>query len=344
MSLSLDAPVEQQTNIIIVHLGEDLPHYIRDCLEQLRIWNSPEEVKIFLVTFPELIELLEPICRDFSITFVSTEALLPFQTESHKYFLANYKNYDAAFRNGYWRFVIERFYYMEELMRSYKLTSAIHLEYDVMVYIDIAALQTKFNEHIKGIALSFDNDSEGYPSFIIINSLGALELLNGFMAINCNAGLTDMRLLSAFRKVYPDQIESLPQISPTTYKEKPIRKSLSGIEAEGPTAYLANKFEELGSVIFDSLVVGQYLCGVDPRNANGICIIEYMNESAFYTVDDFGALIWKQDDAKRWYLETAAGHRIVNIHVHSKRLSHFLSNRSDQPKCDYTDVQLARVK
>ena len=344
MSLSLVTPVEQQTNIIIVHLGEDLPHYIRDCLEQLRIWNSPEEVKIFLVTFPELIELLEPICRDFSITFVSTEALLPFQTESHKYFLANYKNYDAAFRNGYWRFVIERFYYMEELMRSYNLTSAIHLEYDVMVYIDVAALQTKFNENIKGLALSFDSDTEGCPGFIVVNSLGSLELLNGFMAINCNSGLTDMRILSVFRKIYPDQMESLPQISTATYKGKPIRKSLSGIDAEGSTAYLANKFDELGEYIFDSRAIGQYLGGVDPRNTNGICIIEYLNESAFYTVDDYGSFVWKQDHAKRWYLETSAGHRIVNIHLHSKRLSHFLSNRSDQPKCDYTDVQLARVK
>ena len=328
----------QNLGIIIVHLGIELPPYIDTCIQQIRIWSS---LPIYLVVFEEHKSHYIKSLAQYNVQVISTSELT--HTESHLYFLKNYTNYDKEFRNGYWRFVIERFFYMEEVIRHYKLDKAIHMEYDVMIYEDIEKLYPKA-DIIKGLALSFDNDSEGYPSFIIINSLGALELLNGFMAINCNSGLTDMRLLSAFRKVYPDQIESLPQIPTATYKGKPIRKSLSGIEAEGPTAYLANKFEELGSVIFDSLVVGQYVCGVDPRNANGICIIEYMNESAFYTVDEFGSLIWKQDHAKRWYLETAAGHRIVNIHVHSKRLSHFLSNRSDQPKCDYTDVQLARVK
>jgi hypothetical protein len=341
MSLVPEEQTQHNTNIIIVHLGEDLPLYIRDCIEQIRIWNSREHVKIFFIAFTQHYEMMEPICQEFDVTFVSTETLP--KTENHKYFLANYKNYDAAFRNGYWRFVIERFYYMEELMITYNLDSAIHMEYDVMLYSDFSILQPKLNEYIKGLALSFDNDNEGYPSFIVINSIGALELLNGFIAINCNAGLTDMRLLSVFCKVFPDQMESLPQIPTAIYKGKTERKSLTGVKAEGSTAYLANKFEELGSVIFDSLAIGQYVCGVDPRNTNGICIIEYPNESAFYTVDEFGGLTWKQDEKKRWYLETAAGYRIVNIHVHSKRLSYFLSNRSDQPKCDYTDVQLARL-
>jgi len=327
----------QELAIILVHLGTELPPYLETCIQQIRIWSS---LPIYIVVFEELKSHYVKSLEQYNVQIISTSELT--RTESHLYFLKNYINYDKEFRNGYWRFVIERFFYMEEVMRLYKLNKAIHIEYDVMIYEDIEKLYPKA-DIIKGLALSFDNDSEGYPSFIVINNIGALELLNGFIAINCNAGLTDMRLLSVFRKVYPDQIESLPQISTAIYNRKPKRKSIRGIEAEGSTAYLANKFDELGEYIFDSLAIGQYLGGVDPRNTNGICVIEYLNESAFYTIEEFGGFVWKQDDKKRWYLETAAGHRIINIHVHSKRLSHFLSNRLEQPKCDYTNIQLARI-
>ena len=326
-----------ELGIILVHLGHELPPYLDVCIQQIRLWSS---LPIYLVVFEEVKDHYMKTLAQYNVRIISTSELTP--TQNHLYFLKEYTNYDKEFRDGYWRFVIERFYYIEEVMRLYKLDKAIHMEYDVMIYEDIAKLYPRANI-IKGLALSFDNDVQGYPSFIIVNNLSSLELLNGFIAINCNAGLTDMRLLSVFRKVFPTHMESLPQIPLSTYKGKPNRKNLMGVEPEGSTEYLANKFEELGSQIFDSLAIGQYVCGVDPRNTDGICIIEYPNESSFYTVDEFGGLIWKQDDKKRWYLETADGYRIVNLHVHSKRLSHFLSNRSDQPKYDYTDVKLARL-
>jgi hypothetical protein len=326
----------QELGIILVHLGHELPPYLDVCIQQIRIWSS---LPVYLVVFEEVKDYYIKTLTPYNVRIISTSELTP--TQNHLYFLKAYTNYDKEFRDGYWLFVIERFYYMEEVMRLYKLDKAIHLEYDVMIYEDVAKLYPKA-DIIKGLALAFDNDVQGYPSFIIINNLASLELLNGFMAINCNAGLTDMRLLSLFRKVYPHHMESLPQIPLSTYKGKPIRKSINDTEPEGSTAYLANKFEELGGYIFDSLAIGQYIGGVDPRNADGICIIEYKNESSFYTVDELN-LGWKQDAKGRWYLESVEGHRVANIHIHSKRLSHFLSNRSDYPRCDYKDVKLARL-
>lgn len=330
-----------RSSIILVHLGTDKPHYIRDCIRQIRLWNNPGEVDIYLVAFPELAEVFGPMCEEYFATFVSTASLT--STKSHKQFLEDYTNYDSTFRTGYWRFVVERFYYMEETMRAFNLKSAIHLEYDVMLYMNLASLQEKFATHIPNMALAFDNDVQGYPSFIVINNIDALELLNGFICVNCNSGLSDMKLLSVFRWIYPALLESLPQISTAMFEANPNRKSLTDTAAKEPPSYLANKFSELGSVIFDSIAIGQYIGGVDPRNADGTCIVEYLNESAFYTIRELG-LVWKRDDVGRWYLETGeGGHRVVNMHVHSKMLSYFSSDRAEQPNYHYANVRLAKL-
>lgn len=328
----------QQTSLILVHLGTDVPSYLETCIQQVRLWSS---VPIYLIVFDELKEYLTVRLSHYTVTVVATSELP--QTENHSEFLKTYTNYDKQFRNGYWLFVIERFYYMEELMILYNLEKAIHMEYDVMLYEDIVYLYPAANS-IKNMALAFDNDSEGYPSFIFIHNLEALQLLNGFIAITCNNGLTDMRLLSAFRWIYPNILESLPQIPTITYKGNcQERSSISGLKPREPPAYLANKFEELGERIFDSLAIGQWISGVDCRNSGGNQLIEYENENAFYKVSEFG-VSWRKDALGRWYpVSTKGEYRIVNIHIHSKLLSYFLSNRLDEPKSDYKNIQLFKV-
>ena len=49
------------------------------------------------------------------------------------------------------------------------------------------------------MAIPFDNDKQGYASFMVVNNLEALELFNGFLCANCNINdITDMYLLSLF--------------------------------------------------------------------------------------------------------------------------------------------------
>jgi hypothetical protein len=149
-----------------------------------------------------------------------------------------------------------------------------------------------------------------------------------------------MKLLSVFRWLYPNLLQSLPQI-PVRPTEN--RTNLSGTVSKETPTYLANLFTELGSRIFDSIAIGQLMGGIDARNTDGAQVVEYENESAFYNVSEFGVR-WNQCSLGRWFPETNAGHRIVNIHIHSKMLSYFLSDRADQPKCDYKDVKLYRIE
>ena len=123
-------------SIVLIHLGTDLPNYLEDCIHQIRLWNDPAQVDVYLIVFKELLELLTPLAIKYSVRLISTESLR--RTSTHSEFLNVYKNYDSIFRNNYWRHVIERFYYLEELMRDYSLESVIHMEYDVLIYEDIS--------------------------------------------------------------------------------------------------------------------------------------------------------------------------------------------------------------
>jgi hypothetical protein len=156
-------------SIILVHLGTDIPLYLDACLKQIRLWNSVENVDIYLVAFQELFEILNFVCEKYSVTLVQTSLLIP--TENHSRFVRDLKNYDASFRNDYWRYVVERFFYMEEVMQAYNLSNVIHMEYDVMLYMDVSEFYPGVVTNIPGMALAFDNDVQGYPSFIFINSI-----------------------------------------------------------------------------------------------------------------------------------------------------------------------------
>ncbi len=47
-------------SIILIHLGTDIPLYLDTCLKQIRLWNSVENVDIYLVAFEEIYEILNP--------------------------------------------------------------------------------------------------------------------------------------------------------------------------------------------------------------------------------------------------------------------------------------------
>jgi hypothetical protein len=330
-------------SIVLIHLGEDIPDYLETCIHQIRLWNDPSQVDIFLIVFDSVGETIAPMTAKHSVRVVLTSTLKP--SETHLEFLQTYKNYDPKFRNNYWRHVIERFYFLEELMRDYNLESVVHMEYDVLLYEDLSVLGPVLREHIPHMALPFDNDQQGYASFMIINSLDTLEMFNGFILTNCNENnITDMKLLSMFRRNYPDFFVGLPLIPKALYDAKPERKSWNNtIPKYGAVSFICNLFEELGTRLFDAIAIGQYIGGIDPRNQNGKYFVEFINESSFYSVLEFG-LNWKKDEKERWYLVSKFPdeHKIVNVHIHSKMLSYFVSDREDMPKADYKGVEIIK--
>ena len=120
----------------------------------------------------------------------------------------------------------------------------------------------------------------------------------------------------------------------TEERNRSIKKRIStqGHSSENPF-YLSDEFERF-NMLFDSLTVGQWVGGIDSRNTGGHKIAKYENESALYNINEM-SLSWKKNPETFLWQPFLDGVLLATIHLHSKALSCFMSDRSDYPKDDY---------
>lgn len=316
-------------SLLLVHLGESVPLYIKDCVHQLRLWNPIGELDIFII--------LDPYHKDnpfwasmkalYGVRLVYTDTLVA--RETHQQFLKHFCG-DTQFRNGYWRHVKERFFFMEEVMLQFGLTNVVAMEYDILVYYKLAELYPRLASYCGSrLAMVMDNETRGHPGFLFMSGPGTIGLFNKFIMAMIKTPYEDMQLLSAYCETYRENVCFLPLITPARNASIPKRRSLCGETSES-TDYLSEGFLELG-VLFDSLVVGQAVGGIDPRNTNGIKTDGYENEEALYSIGEM-PFEWKKDGLWRPMLDSKV---LVTIHMHSKALYPFLSDRMDAPSADY---------
>jgi len=301
-------------SLVLVHLGKDMPNHLIDCIRQVRIWSPSFPVYVVLdeehmaTAFSSVLQSLAEIVYTSEINTVS----------GHLRFLENYSG-DTKFRGKYWRHVKERFYYIYELMLQKNLENVIYSEYDVMFYHPLEDIVKKL-EGSKTIRCVRSEAERAHPATLFIPSVTQAQTLATFMGDD--KGWDDMVALGRYCNEY--SVQYLP-CCPSTYLPSAI--------------FLSETFEKIG-ILFDSLVFGQYLGGVDVRNTNGVKKLYHDNELSWYHFRDF-RFSWEQDEEKRWF-PTVDGHKLVTIHCHSKATKCFLSNREDTPLANYNAAALLR--
>jgi hypothetical protein len=320
-------------SVILTHLGDSVPPYLRDCVHQLRLFNPTTPV--YVIANP--VHTHSPFFLDLQTTYGVrlrfTDALAP--TAQHTDFLRNFRG-DIAFRKGYWRHVKERFFFVEELMIQESLIDVISMEYDVLVYGDLMDLCRKLHGLPQTLRMVMDNDARGHPAFLYLPTVADATALTSFFAGVAPLPYEDMQTLSLYAKLF--SVQSFPVITEQRNRTIPCRKSRDG-HTTNNSAFLSQHSEELGA-LFDSLVVGQWIGGIDSRNTGGTKIVNYENEGALYSIREM-PFEWRSEgtcegtrEGTRWrpYLD---GRPLFTIHVHSKALSCFLSDRTGPPTSDY---------
>lgn len=320
--------------LLLVHLGNSKPPYLIDCAHQIRLFNPPPTLRIILIADPihrdsEFIAKLDP----YRVELRYTDTLTP--TPEHTKFLAEFSG-DTEFRNGYWRFVKQRFFYMEELMIAESLTNVIAMEYDILLYTSIKWLQAKLAAYTKNLAMVKDNEERGHPAFLFIPTVDVIHHFNEFILEMIKTEYEDMQLLCLYSISYPERMSYLPVITPECNHSIRLRRSLSGYHSTAQHDFLSSGFDRLG-VLFDSLVVGQFVAGIDPRNLDGAIIWSFKNESALYSMDEM-QLEWRRV-AGLW-IPILDGHPLMTIHMHSKFLKSFLSDKPTPPRVEEAELPL----
>lgn len=321
--------------IVLTHLGQSTPPYLEDCCKQIRLWNTCPIYLLLDGVYHRHTPFFIHLHQTYDVKLIFTESLKP--TDHHLKFLeffADPKQKELlAFRKGYWKYVKERFFFLEELMLARDLHDVLSMEYDIMVYADIRqTLLHKFQVSHQTIRVVKDNDCRGHPGCMYIPSAAALGHFNIFLNSILHLGVEDMQTLCLYGKTFPTHLNYLPCITEETNKRVSVRKSLDGKHMSENPWYLSQDAQHF-QILFDSLVFGQMVGGIDPRNTGGRKVSPFPNEGALYTFMEAPGG-WAKDEKNRWF-PVWDGRRVVTVHMHSKALSSFLSSRQDMPIDDY---------
>jgi hypothetical protein len=309
-------------HFILIHIGSDLPDYINDCLYQIRLFNSPASSVIWMVAQENE---LEKIAECPNLKKIPLESIQP--SSEHLYFNKYYTN-DSL--NNFWKYTIERFFYLEEIIGIYALQNVFHLENDNLLYINLEDLLPVFIENYKGMAVTLDCDYRVIPGFMFIRDSYPLGLLNQFINSMIQHNKNDMQIMADFLNSVQNDgvIKTLPILLPEY--DKPLR-NLVGYTSFQRQRYI-NHFEKFHG-IFDAAAIGQYLGGISPRNnPQGLNTVGFINETNIFQCSYLN-FKWKlNENGLRipfvCYACMNKWHPIFTIHVHSKNLRQFYSDQS----------------
>lgn len=304
--------------ILFVHLGPRIPAYIYVALEQARLFNPDKQVCLIANQ-----HAIDASAYDFSahtITPVACESLT--QTKEHAEFLKKCPHSDAVL-DGFWRKAIERFFCLHEYIAMHDLKRVVHLESDVMLYVNIASIQDALDQY-SGIGAVFDSDHRCIPSFVYIADKYAIEKLVQFLSKHAGENKSDMAFLAEYKAIsVPIDIDNLPLIMPEYIKKNELKNQL-GQRVKDSLSYMRHC--ALFQSIFDGAAIGQYLGGVNSAvHANSRP--GFINETCVFNPSQL-QIEWRIDEQDRrvpYAIYDRKVYRINNLHIHSKRLHDFRS-------------------
>ena len=237
--------------IVFVHIGDELPRYAPIAIQQALMFNP--NTPIYMISSERALTHLQlPVHK------IAYEMLAP--SQEHSDYRARYPHL------GYWRYVVERFFYLDEFLQQYELEHVVHLENDVMTYFELDQMIPVFDRCYSSVGGTFLNDGEGVPGIVYIPNKESLHSLMPFFAELASKGHSDMRIFGQLRQ--KKMVQDLPIIPANYPKEHRMNASNPERFAEHVDAF---------DSIFDGAALGQYLGGVDPLFGPpkpGVCQLE----------------------------------------------------------------------
>jgi hypothetical protein len=179
--------------IILVTIG-NYQDYIIENINQLLLFNNDD---ITVITNKEYFQYFE----GYNITLIDCNEL------SDNKFNKN-SQLDKDFQNGFWHYCSLRLFYVYSYIKKYKLKNCIHIENDVMTYIDFDKLQFKENK----VYATFDSDRRVIPCILFIpNDIAFKPIIE-----NYDMNKNDMENLAKFDESVILPLPIFPNINPIT--------------------------------------------------------------------------------------------------------------------------------
>lgn len=236
-------------NIVFCHLGSRVPNYLHSNL--VRTNQLFPEHKIFLISS------ISPRSNHLpknGIQIIDVKSFPIFDK------IIQGSKHNREFRNGFWRYSLERLFVVCNFAIEYAMGNTLHVESDVVLYpnFPFEELQEKGS-----INWGFYNEKRDVASLLYLNdSKSALWLRDKLIDnLKSNPDHTDMSILKDI------SIQNKSRISYFPMSINLIRNSDSTIRAKDLCNVVGQSLDIRG--IFDSAAIGMWLTGQDARNSYG---------------------------------------------------------------------------
>ena len=315
--------MSDRINIVQAHLGPEVPRHIYAQMRQTRVFNPDTPLYLILSSGADYDKRA---VDEVGAIIVRKESLR--KCRSHRRFLRR-NRLNRRSLGGFWLFASERFFAIESFLEACRLENVVHVENDVMLYVDLDHCLPALGTRCPRIGITMDSDTRCVPGFVFIRDPEALAVMDDFIVREAlKKTKNDMRALALFmNRMAPDACSALPVIPPSYRSLWPLVNA-QGENAERP--WYDEAFDAFGGV-FDAAALGQFLGGVDSKVSDRDTV-GFVSETAVYDPRRMG-LSWKQERGS-WRPYGKVGDTefpIFNLHVHSKRLEDFSSARLAPP-------------
>jgi hypothetical protein len=236
-----------------------------------------------------------------------------------KYFYVNLKNIDRElfaemskyldfdFRDGFWKYTLQRLFAIGVLHAEIPICKLLHIESDVLIMADFPWDRFSAQKTLSWLSVSDTSDVAAVVYFPTASeTLFLMEQIRIYA--NADPSINDMFVLRRFAKDFPSRHAYLPSLN--------SRNMRNWNQLNSESSRLAKGFDG----IFDPLALGLWYFGQDPKNSFGF--VRRYTEDTSHFMSGKNSYLQISDG----FLTDMDGIPIYSLHVHSKRLDLFSEN------------------
>jgi hypothetical protein len=291
--------------IVVVYLGNKIPEYIWANIEHLLLIQREYEIDLVTSELLGILPVTSPRLTNYA-----------YKPDPKVYALLNHLDMDTKFRDGFWRFSLERLFALTQHHEQIAQDSILHIEGDILLLPNFPF--RKFSK-FESVAWSKVDSTRDVASLIFLPSMDSSRQLHALMSkvLGEVSSINDMTILRRISSMNSG-ITNLPTAN--SLESSIIRHELHNA-SEINIQFEFDYFEG----IFDPGSIGIWLTGSDPRNYFGITkkfdtdqlLAQnlYINPAAAdYSISSDGILKFHENSKEA---------PIYCLHIHSKNISYF---------------------
>lgn len=291
----------KEIEFVFIQLGRKLPSHLFANL--VHVHQMFPQSRINLITSPK-VNIGNEIAK-----FVSQSE---YESNPNLDKLLELKSRNLSFRNGFWRYSLERLFAIADLHARRPDKSLLYIESDVLLLSDFP-LQN-FTRLNKVMWMSVDSEKDIASLIYFPNMTRSQEFLDDLVELVTSIeSPTDMITLNNLRLQKPGKYSLLPTWN----------RNLPELHVRLNTDEAVESIFRRG--VFDAAGIGMWLAGIDPRNHYGFTkyfATEDLRNARLF-VDPSAYTLEFTQDGKLFYKTGGANIQVYNLHIHSKSTSIF---------------------